>query len=182
MNQNLSLRAEIPFSKNKSALLMLAAIAFIAIGCWLIITPPQSGNDFFSNPVLLRVIGIIAVAFFGTAAYFIARNLTAKGPGLIIDNAGISDLSGAASAKKIFWKDIEAIEVLTIKSQRLIMFKVSNPQDYINGQSNRFKRKMLELNYKWYGAPVGISANGFKISFEELLQLVSDRFEAIKIK
>ncbi len=58
------------------------------------------------------------------------------------------------------------------------MFKVSNPQTYINGQSNWFKRKILELNYKWYGTPVGISANGLKISFEELLKLVTEKFEA----
>lgn len=62
------------------------------------------------------------------------------------------------------------------------MFKVINPQEYIDGQPSRVKRKMLELNYKWYGAPVGISANGLRISFEELLQLVTEEFKDFKNK
>lgn len=103
----------------------------------------------------------------------------ANGPGLVIDDLGIEDYSSAVTGPKIYWKDITAIEVLIIKSQPLILFKVSNPQIYIDGAKG-FKRKMMALNYKWYGTPLSISANGLRISFEELLKLVSERFEVYK--
>ena len=170
----------IPFSKGKIFIWLIGALAFVTAGCWLLINPPRSGNALFDNPWLTKTVRAASFIFFGIALYFFIRKLMATGPGLVIDDTGIEDFSMAASASKIYWKDIEAIEVLTIKSQPLILFKVNNPQAYIDGQSNKFKRKMLELNYKWYGAPVGISANGLNISFEELLQLVSENFEAYK--
>jgi len=168
----------IPFSKGKTFIWLIGAIAFVAIGCWLLFGHIVFGNALFDNLWLIKTSGVVALLFFGIAIYFFIRNLMAKGAGLVIDDTGIEDFSTAASADKIYWKDVKAIEVLTIKSQPLILFKVTNPQAYIDGQTNRFKRKMLALNYKWYGAPVGISANGLKISFEELLQLVTERFEA----
>ena len=173
MDQLLSLPVEIPLRKRKLFILTCGIIAFIAIGCWFMVAPPQSGNDFFTNPVLLRVAGVAVVIFFGVAGYFMVRNLLSDKAGLIIDSTGISDLSGAASAEKIYWKDVEEIGVLTIRSQQLIMIRVSNPQEYISGQKSRFKRKLMELNYKWYGSPFGISGNNLEIPFGELLQLIT---------
>lgn len=100
----------------------------------------------------------------------------AKGAALIIDDFGIEDFSSAI-ATKIYWKDIEAIETLTMHSQPVILFKVSNPQAYIE-EAKGLKRKMMEMNYKWYGTPVSISATGLLISYEELIQLVYAQFEA----
>lgn len=168
----------IPFSKSKTFIWLIGSLAFVAAGCWLLFGNPAFNNALLDNPWFIKTAGTASLIFFGIAGYFFIRNLMAKGPGLVIDNTGIEDFSTAAAASKIYWKDVEAIEVLTIKSQPLILFKVVNPQDYIDGQANRFKRKMLKLNYKWYGAPAGISANGLRISFEELLQLVTGRFEA----
>lgn len=168
----------IPFSKTKTILWLIGALAFVFIGCWLLFGHLVFSNTLLDSILFTKIIGIIALLFFGLSVYYFVRNLIAKGSGLIIDDTGIQDFSTAASAVKIYWKDVVAIEVLTIKSQPLILFKVSNPQAYIDAQPNRFKRKMLAINYKWYGAPVGITANGLKISFEELLQLVNERFEA----
>lgn len=172
----------IPFSKSKTIVLFIGALAFVAVGCWLLFCHPDFENTLFANSWVTKTTGLVSLIFFGIAGYFCIRNLMANGPGLTMDDTGIEDFSTAASATKIYWKDVEAIEVLTIKSQRLIMFKVINPQEYIDGQPSRVKRKMLELNYKWYGAPVGISANGLRISFEELLQLVTEEFKDFKNK
>ncbi|MNK43397.1 hypothetical protein D3C87_621000 [compost metagenome] len=166
----------IPFSKSKNFLLLIGANSFVGIGCWLLFANPTFENQLLVNSWFTKTIGAASIVFFGFASYFLVRNLMANGPGLMIDDSGIINYS-SASGIKIYWKDIQAIEVLTIKSQPIILFKVSNPQTYINRETNRFKRKMMALNYKWYGAPVSISANGLQISFQKLLQLVSDRLE-----
>lgn len=180
MNETTSI--SIPFSKDKTLLWLLGAIVFVALGSWLLFDHPIFNNALLDNPWVTKTVGIITLLFFGISVYFFLLNLMAKGPGMVIDENGIKDFSSAASVDKIYWKDIESIEMLTIKSQPLILFKVRNPQTYIDQQTSRFKRKMLEINYKWYGAPIGISANGLRISFEELWQIVSVSFEMYKCK
>lgn len=170
----------IPFSKRKTLVLLMGAIAFVAAGYWLLFGTVTFGNALLDNLLLIKITGLVSVIFFGIAIYFLIGNLRTQGPGLIIDDTGIEDYSSSLSTSKIYWKDIEAIEVMTIKSQIVILFKVSNPKTYIEAQRNKLKRKMLELNYKWYGTPVSSSANGLRISSVELLQLVSDRFEVYK--
>ncbi|WP_316812239.1 STM3941 family protein [Pedobacter heparinus] len=166
----------IPFSKSKIFLLLIGANVFVGIGGWLLFGNPTFDNTLLDNPWFTKTTGLASLVFFGIAVYFLIGKLIAKSPGLVIDDVGIEDYSSAVTVPKIYWKDVEAIEVLTIKSQPLILFKVSNPQIYIDGAKG-FKRKMMALNYKWYGTPLCISANGLRVSFEELLQLVSERFE-----
>lgn len=167
----------IPFSKTKTILWLLSALAFVAASCWLLFGHPVFDNELLDNPLFTKTVGVAALLFFGLAIYYFVRNLMAKGPGLIIDDEGISDFSTAASADKIYWKDVEEVLTVTIKSQPLILLKVSNPQEYIDAQQSKFKRKMLAINYKWYGAPVGITANGLQITHDELLELVIERFK-----
>ena len=57
------------------------------------------------------------------------------------------------------------------------ILEVKNPQEYIGRQKSLLKRKGMELNYKMYGTPISIAANGLKMPFEELFTLVSVKFQ-----
>lgn len=165
----------ISFSKKKTFIWLIGAIAFVGAGCWLLFGNPKFGNALLDNLWFTKTVGAASLVFFGFSAYFFIRNLMANGPGLIINDIGIDDYSSAV-AVKIYWEDIEAIEAMQIQSQPIILVKVSNPQTYID-RAKGFKRKMMAMNNKYYGTPVSISANGLQISFDELLQLISGRFE-----
>jgi hypothetical protein len=166
----------IPLSKGKLLLSTLGALTFVAIGFWFILAPPtRTGSSLEST--LLMVLGLVAIVFFGGIAILIIRKLFDQRPGIIITEEGISDNSGGISVGQILWQDIEKFEVLQIQRQRLILILVKNPQDYLERQSNGWKRKLMAMNYRQYGTPLSISTNGLKISFTALLEILKHQLE-----
>ena len=170
-------RIEVPLSKSKNVLMLIGSVAFVAIGLWFVIAPPQIDNSYWGNPTKIAIAGYASIIFFGLCAVVLIRKIPDAKPGLIIDNTGLTDNSSALSAGHILWTDIENISVLEIQKHKMLMLEVKNPQDYINRQNSLFKRKGMELNYKMYGTPLSITANGLKISFQELLTLVTEKFQ-----
>ncbi|WP_373552871.1 STM3941 family protein [Haliscomenobacter sp.] len=161
----------IPLSKGKLLLSTFGAFAFVAIGFWFVLVPPsRTGSSVEST--FLMVLGLVAILFFGGIALLIIRKLFDPRPGLIINEEGLTDNSGGLSAGQILWQDIEDISVLQIQRQRLMLILVKNPQDYIDRQSNGWKRKLMAMNYRQYGTPLSISTNGLKITFAELVEIL----------
>ena len=171
-------RIEIPLSKSRIILMFLGALAFVAIGLWFIIDPPTIENSYWGSPTKLAVIGYASVIVFGICAVLFSLKLGDKKPGLIVDDIGLIDNSGALSGGQVLWSDIENISVFEIHKQKLIMLEVKNPQDYINRQANLFKRKGMELNNKMYGTPLSITTNGLKTSFDDLMKILTDKLQA----
>ena len=101
-------RIEIPLNKSKLVMMLAGSIAFVAIGFWFVINPPEIKNAYWGNPTRLAVIGYAAIVFFGIVAYVLMRKLPDTKPGLIIDETGLTDNSGGLSAGHIEWSDIEA--------------------------------------------------------------------------
>jgi hypothetical protein len=170
-------RIEIPLSKSKIIMMIIGTSAFVAIGLWFVIAPPQIKNSYWGHPARIAITGYASILFFGLCAAFFIRKLPESKPGLIIDSTGLLDNSGALSAGQILWTDIENISVLEMHKQKLLMVEVKNPREYIDRQKSLLKRKGMELNYKMYGTPLSITANGLKMPFNELLTLVSQRFQ-----
>ncbi len=171
-------RIEIALSKKKIFLMLLGALAFVTIGLWFVISPPTISNSYWGNPTKIAITGYASILFFGLCAFVLIKKLPDKKPGLIIDQEGLTDNSSAVSAGQILWSDIEDISVTEIHRQKLIMLQVSNPEDYIDKQTNGFKRKMMQMNYKMYGTPLSITSNGLKVSFDELLLTLTDKLKA----
>lgn len=170
-------RIEIPLSRFKIVLMLLGALLFIAIGLWFVIAPPRIENSFWGNQTKITIVGYASIIFFGLCAFFLFRKLPASEAGLIIDDMGIMDNSGGLSAGQILWSEIENISVIEIHRQKLIMLKVKNPQHYIGRQTSLLKRKGMELNNKMYGTPLSITSNGLKTSFDNLLKLITQKFQ-----
>ena len=172
---------EIPLSKNKLILMFLGSLIFVALGLWFVIKPPTISNRFLNNPTLILTVGIAAILFFGLCTIFLAKKLPDRTPGLIINDLGITDNSSGVSAGLILWSDIVAITVENVANQRFIMVIVKNPYDYINRQTGFIKRKAMEINYKSYGSPISISANGLKSNFVELYKIILDKYNDSKV-
>lgn len=171
-------RIEIPLSKQKIILLLSGSIAFVAVGLWFVLSPPAIENTYWGNPVKMVIAGYASILFFGLCSFLLIRKLPDNRPGLILDNSGLTDNSSGISAGQIAWTDVANISVIEIHKQKLIKIHVKNPQEYISKQTNAFKRKLMEMNNNMYGTPFSISANGLKISFDELLKVLTDKFNA----
>ena len=168
---------EIPLSKFKIIVMLLAALVFVALGCWFIIDPPIIENTFWGDPITLKVVGYALVLFFGLCVILMIRKLPGNKPGLIIDHQGLVDYSSAISAGPILWSDIEKFSAIEMHQQKLIMVYVKEPTAVISRQTCIIKRKIMQLNYDMYGTPVSITTNGLKISFDALFNLLTACFE-----
>jgi hypothetical protein len=164
-------RIEIPLSKGKIVLLFLGALAFVAGGVWVVINP----TGFKYSPEWVVIVGIIAILFFGLAAIMLFRKFFDKTMGLVIDNTGIFDNASGVSAGHIPWVNIIEIQKVQVVNQKFLILIVTNPEDYLNKQTNSFLRRAAEANHKMYGSPITISANGLKCNFDELYRMIQSR-------
>lgn len=167
---------EIPLSKTKLYLMLFVSIALVICGFWLVLNPPKNNDPILGNPTLLLITGMIAIAFFGYITLFLIKKIPDNKPGLIINSKGIVDNSSAVSAGLVLWKDITQITTTNVMNQRFLMLIVRNPQEYIDRQNGMVKRKAAQMNYKTYGSPISISANTLNTNFEELYQLLQQKF------
>jgi hypothetical protein len=170
----------IPLSKSKIALLLTGSIVFVILGILCFLFPEKFQTILFRNEEIIRVTGFASVGFFGLCSIFYVIKLFDNKPGLIINKEGILDNSSGVSSGQIAWQDIQDITVLEIARQKIILIKVSNPDDYIARQKSRFKRKIIKLNYDNFQTPIQITANGLKCSFDDLFEMISYSFKKFK--
>ena len=176
-----SAQIEIPLSKGKTILMLAGATAFVLIGIWFLVKPPEIENAVFGQPIFLRCTGAIAFLFFGWIALVLVKKISGSPIGLIINDEGILDNSGGVPAGQIPWKDIREITLLKVANQRFIMIVVNNPEDYIKLQNNFIRRKTMEINYKSYGSPISISSNTLKYDLDELFHLLQEKLNEQKV-
>lgn len=174
MNQTI-----IPLSKSKLIKHFIGSLLFVFAGFLFITNPFWFIKS--DNPLMIKMIGYASIVFFGVCALFISQKLFDKKPGLVIDEEGITDNSSGVSAGKILWKDIKDISVQEVANQKFIMLEMKNPEFYLQREKNPIKKGMMELNYKLYQTPINISINGLKIDFEELNELISEKFIKCKL-
>ena len=165
---------KIPLSKNKIILLLLGTVIFVLLGFWLAIDPENFKVSVFQyrSAELIRVVGIIGIAFFGVCSYFIFKKVFDKKYGLIIDKNGITDNSNATSVGLVKWADIIGIRVLEVVNQKFVMIDVSNPEYYIELKKSGIGKMAMKANYTKYGSPISITANSLKVDFNEMKEII----------
>ena len=163
----------IPLSKTKVLLLILGSVAFVAAGVWLLSLDTAAIQRLrrFNNPLLVRGVGVAAIAFFGLTGLYSLRKLFDRKPGLVFSREGILDNSSAVSAGLLPWSEVTGVEVVQIHRQKLLVIKVKDPERYI-GRGSRLKRALNRANYNMVGSPIAISSNALRIGFDELVALV----------
>jgi hypothetical protein len=173
-------KIEIPISRRKSILILLGAIMFVALGVWFVMSPSLFSSKY--NPLVIRILGVVTVLFFGVCAIALVKALITKKTGLTIDSSGILCDSGGIAIGFVPWKDIIDVEEFYVSGQGIIKIIVSNPQKYIDRQKSAFSRRMAEMNYKLYDTPVQISANMLKCNFAELSGLLKVELEENRVQ
>lgn len=170
-------RIEITLSKTKVLLGIAASILFVALGVFLL--TKRATEQPVLNPLLMLITGILCILFFGTTAILGVRKLMERRIALIIDDTGIFENSHSNSAGWIPWTEITGIRIGQVASTRFILIDVVNPEPYLNKVSG-FKRKMLEANINLYNTPIAITSTTLNANFDELVQQLNERFEAVQ--
>lgn len=161
----------IPLSKTKMILLLLAAIVFVALGIWFVMSPETFVDE--GEPTgFITFMGGLSIAFFGVGSILIFRKLFDTKPGLVINKEGILDNSSAASVGLIKWEDIIGFAIVEVSGQKIILPQVKNPEAYLDRQASTIKKKMMSMNYKLYKTPLSITANALKYKTDDLIDLL----------
>ena len=168
-------KIEIPLSKKKISLLLIGGIVFVISGILFLITPDTFISPIFRNHQIIRIVGIVAILFFGSIGLTLSRKLFDKTIGLTIDENGITDNTNASSVGLIDWRDIIEIKTKQVMSTKFLLIFTNNPDKYLD-RVNGFKRKLLIGNMKMSGTPISITSNTLKYNFEELDRLIKNRF------
>jgi hypothetical protein len=145
------------------------------MGAWLAINPEQFVNGPVSNLMVIHLVGAAGVLFFGFCAVVAVAKLIKNTPALVVDALGIHHYSIAGKPTVVHWADISALNLVEVGRQKMIMLVVNNPEHYIAQAGNALSRKMMQNNYKRYGAPLGLSATVIQCGIEELFNLLSER-------
>ena len=155
--------------------MLIGSIAFVLIGLWLLIYQPSIGNPIFDNMLVKYGAAIASILFFGYTMLYSLKKLVDKKPGIVIDHTVIFYNSTAFSVGLSPWADIKQISRIKVMKQEFVIIGVSNPEHYISKQPNFLKRKSMEYNYRNYGSPLAVSANGLKCDVNELVGIFEKR-------
>lgn len=153
----------IEMSHRKTALLLLASLAFVSCGLWLILGARAH--------LVSGVIGGGGILFFGACGAVAIKMLIQKNAGLTMDADGVLDQSSATSVGFIPWADVSAVQPSFVSGQKFVSLMLHDPDQYAQ-RGNAFQRRLARMNIKLVGTPVNFSANSMKISFDELLDLM----------
>lgn len=155
---------EIPLSKKKSVIALIAAVFFVIVGYLGAVKPEDFVSPLFKSPEIIGISGMAGVCFFGLSVIVITWKLFDNKPGLIIDKNGITDNTNATSIGLIEWDDITGIEVQQVVSTKFLILHTNNPDKYIKRAKNYFLRRAMEMNIKTYGSPISVTSNSLKIT------------------
>ncbi len=164
----------IPLQKSREIRFFVFTALFTALGIAIIINPRLFIRS--DNTLVVTIAGYLLLVFFGLFALLFGKRLADKTPGLILDKEGITDYTGGASAGKVFWADIQRLDVIEIGGQKFIRVILENPDAYLEKEKDPFKKRIQGINYRLYQTPFCIAARSLKIDFDELYRLLSDRF------
>jgi hypothetical protein len=159
-------------SRGKLALLVLGAAAFVAVSVLLLVF-----TDFRDPKAPPRVFLWAGALFFGACLVAGARSLFRRTPGLVLRADGFVDASSPISVGFVPWKDVAALAIATIHSQRMLVVKLHDPAPYL-ARGNALARLVHRANLKLTGSPINLASNSLRISFDELVQLVTARVVA----
>ncbi len=175
-------RIEIPLSRKKITLLLLAAITFVIGGIWIATNPDRFIPNIFriTNPEIIWIGGIAGILFFGAAGIYGIKKLFDKKVGLIIDSNGIIDNSNASSIGLIEWSDISEIRTKQVMSTKFLLIDIVNPDKYIAKAKNGFQSKLMKANMNMYETPLSITSNTLKYDFGKLEKLIQTEFKKNK--
>jgi len=129
-------------NKLKIAGFIALSLFFVVLGVWVLFYVPVVKILSLNISIFLKSIGFFVIAFFGTIAGVIFKEMFNKPYGIKINEKGIYDNSSVINSGLIKWENIDRIEVDKIHNQNLIRIIVNNPNYFINRQKFFLAKKM----------------------------------------
>ena len=155
--------------------MLVGSVVFVWIGLYIVIDQPVS--PIFRNHIYNTVGGLAGILFFGMMVVYLLLKMKDQRPGIVINPIGMNVNAGAASFGLIKWGDIDEVKAIVYYNQDLLLILVKNPEYHIERQNNMINRKGMEMSWKYLATPITISANGLKCNFEELKNIVQEKFQ-----
>lgn len=171
---------EILLSKRKTLILMIGALLFILLGAWFSLEPSRFVGGMFRQELLIRVVGVACLLFFGFALVQAIRQFIRPKAGLRFSADGIDIDLGNNFRGLIEWRQIAGFSETQVSGQHLIMINLENPDAFIEKETSKFRKKIMKFSNETYGSPIAISATGLRTTHEELLQTVREYFIRFK--
>ncbi len=170
----------ITYHKGKLAWLAFVAVSMLVAGLYFIISPPinfKPNHIIYSNPYMMRGIGIVIALFSGGALMLILNGFVSAYYPVVIDNKGITDHSSFYSLGFIAWDDITSISEAHMRKNKRLRIYIKNHSQYVQHVHNPIKRLLIDLGSKMPGERDStiISLAPLNCSFEVLAMEVSSR-------
>lgn len=158
---------EARWSRFRVALLLLAALGFVAIPVGFI----ANGSE----PTLkLLIAAILGIPFFSLAAAILARRLFQTETAVEVNERGI--VYRQWSDATVLWKDMRGIAPYAIGRQKMLGIILRNPAKY---PGRGVLARLAKINKRFSGYDITVSMTGTDRSFDELLDAI-DAFQAIE--
>ncbi|GAB3006640.1 hypothetical protein GCM10027051_02570 [Niabella terrae] len=166
---------KIPIDKRK-AIRMFVFFVIAVILCSFMVTHPQyfvKGNHYG----FVRGCGYVGTVIFVLAATIVSNKVFKRKPGLLIDDAGITDNSMGVLFAQVPWEEIAGIKKMHGAGENFLTVMLRHPEAYIQQETNTVKRKMLELNYQSLKTPVNIAVSRLRTDAAQLFETVKSAYE-----
>lgn len=170
-------------SKKKQRGLFLTTLLSALLGVGAIVFSHSvkfgDGNSLF---ILLGFVLLIVTFFCLMSYYYLAKE---GFKAMYISEEGVNDVSTGNRIGTVLWKDVESVKIMDDISnlkRKYIVLKVRNPNEYIDREQNRSKKRSLELRQQYYGSPICFSNRALDCTFEELKQAVFEKHNLYKAR
>lgn len=165
----------IPLSKTKLFFSFIGAVLFTVLGYVMFFYLADIQDRF--APWYVKGGGLLTMIIFGPFSLFHLKQLFNSEMGLVINEQGVIDRSGPNGVGLIQWKDMTDIKIFQIKSTKILVLLVSNPEFYIEHAPGTISRKLMQMNWKLSGSPINLASAGLKCSFSELETWIQEGWE-----
>lgn len=129
--------------RGRLAGLGFASLLFVLVGILMVVLAPQADSP--GEGVLLTVIGVISILFFGFCLWLYIRKLVIHTPLLVISEEGITDQASYASAGLIRWEEIADIGTMSMANQHFLCIFTHDPNLIVNRLTG-FQRMLMRMN------------------------------------
>ncbi len=155
----------IRFKKGKIVRLMLMGLVMSAASvaiCFM----PEGATPFPS--VLLRILGVVGVVFFGLGFLVYVAQFFSRRPALIVDRQGIVDNTTYPGVGRVYWAEIRGLRVGHVRKVPFLIVDVHDPQKFLP-LGNMFQRFLRASSARMIGSPISLAATSLDAHFEGLV-------------
>ncbi len=173
-------RVEIYTSKKKAVFVVLGSALFVFVGVLLLMDNLQS-SEITWKFIVENWQTVFGILFFGLGTIAGMYLLFKTRLVLVIDENGIT-IEPTKSNRFIKWEEIDGFDEIPLPytGKPVFIIKVRNPEQFVEKETNIFKKYSMRFNINMYGSPIGIHTGGMNISTKKFRNLLRTFYKKYK--